>query len=324
MLRKEQSSYWKDKYRKMFKNMHSWGDVYGNKDIVSGDLTWKFTPRKLFNKDSYVSLIGNCWTQDLSIILDQLPTQIKVPSYQIDVPENREIHFNDSGTLRQQFELAVGGLKELHEEPLWKTSKGYVHPFLEYHKYFKTEKECRVYADKIFESVKDSILNSDVIFITIGIVEHWINPKNNLIYRTIPHPDIINDLQPEFKRQTTQDVLDDLEKIYNIILLHNKDCKVILDMTPATITSTFTDLDVRQASRDGISRIRAAIGEFVEKYPDISHFPSYELIYDSKDWVSFMQKDYRHITYETQLYLSSMFIDFYGDGIEYHRDYLNE
>ena len=109
-------------------------------------------------------------------------------------------------------------------------------------------------------------------------------------------PQIIDPFLVRHKNLSFEDNLYELEKIIKLYKKKVPDIKLILSVSPIHLNRTYSKNNhIVAASCYSKSVIRAAIGEFVKRYPDcVYYFPSYEtIIYGEKEvW----EKDLRHVS----------------------------
>lgn len=183
------------------------------------------------------------------------------------------------------------------EKDMWRTDQGkWGHPCRSPNKRYESL-DALLAEDKIInEKAKSLFLEAEVIVITLGGTEIWRNPQTKLSYTTIPFPDVFNSQMPgiaEFHNLNFQENYDALEAIVTMTKKHNPRAKIIFTVSPNRMTFTATDKDVVQATCQGKSTLRTAVGEICEKYPEITrYFHSYEL---------FEYNDYPQMVYDDQL-----------------------
>ena len=86
---------------------------------------------------------------------------------------------------------------------------------------------------------------------------------------------------------------------YKLLKTHNKECKLILTVSPIPLHATFrTDLDVVSASHYSKSVLSASARRLVDMYEDIYYFPSYEYIVYGYQRIGgpWKPNDSRHVT----------------------------
>ncbi len=195
--------------------------------------------------------------------------------------------------------------------PYWKVSNGYIHPFKSYYDVFPTIDTLQVRSDELDRAANDLIQNADLIVITLGLIETWMQPRTGNFYRQIPPPEVFETIDARFYRLAVRDIIDDHSQI-RAILKSNTKAEIVLTVSPVPLHSTFTPMDVRVANAKSKSRIRAAVSEFVEQYTDVHYFHSYEIVTTSEQWSDFMLEDGRHVHPRAVDYIIQQFLKFYA------------
>lgn len=128
---------------------------------------------------------------------------------------------------------------------------------------------------------RKAIQNADVLILTLGLTEIWEDKidKSVICLPSGPYVNEGGDMDNyQFRVSRYQENLDNLEAIYRIIKANNKDCKIVMTVSPVHLWATFReDLDVISANCNSKSTLRAAADEFVCNHDDVFYFPSYEI-----------------------------------------------
>ena len=207
--------------------------------------------------------------------------------------------FYDILSVKQVFEHLFDN-KTYKKKDMWKTSNGrWRHPFRHPGKVYKTLDSLWKEDRQINDLAKKYILSADVIAITIGGSELWRNPNTKLGYTTIPFPDVFNDQMPNIAEGYTltfQEHLDCLDFIYKTIRRVNPKAELIFTVSPHRMTFTVSEKDVVQATCQGKSTIRTAVGEFTDRIKEnASYFHSYEIVEYAEYPELFYDSDFRHV-----------------------------
>tara|TARA_B100001971_G_C18117718_1_gene497739 strand:+ start:64 stop:1032 length:969 start_codon:yes stop_codon:yes gene_type:complete len=143
---------------------------------------------------------------------------------------------------------------------------------------------------------KNSIINSDVIIITLGLIETWIDKKKLKAWHSF-HGNSLKKKSIEnladFKQLDFNEVYNYLLKTVNIIN-PKKDKKIIFTVSPIPLNFTFTDQDIVIANKYSKSLLRAAVEKVIDN-KSIYYFPSYEIVQDCVGWPLSYKKDKRHV-----------------------------
>ena len=150
--------------------------------------------------------------------------------------------------------------------------------------------------NEILNKLNNSLKNADVIIITLGLIETWIDKDKNFAWHSF-HGDALNkksiDDLAYFKQLNYGDVTNYIQKIIKIInTIGNK--KIIFTVSPIPLNFTFTNNDVVIANKYSKSVLRSAIDGFIDN-KDIFYFPSFEIIQDCVGWPNSFKDDKKHI-----------------------------
>lgn len=263
----------------------------------------KFEKKPLINKDSRIATIGSCFAAELAAAIERL--KLKGAMHPAGLVYN-------TSTIRQEVERIFGGWREYKEEPNWKVKTGYVNPFKDHRQSFNDEKKLKDWSDKLDKQAEELFQTSDIIVITLGLIESWRNPKTGNFFTAIPHPDVFPTLGAEFHRLTVSEMIEDLTRIRKAIKENTK-AEIIFTVSPVPLHSTMTTKDVRVANTESKSRIRAAVSEFIEQNPDVHYFHSYEIVMTAERLSDFMMEDGRHVHRHAVDYIIRQFLLKFAD-----------
>jgi len=181
-------------------------------------------------------------------------------------------------------------------------------------------------AQKDFQShikcSRKAIMKARVLILTLGLTEIW-EDKSDQSVICLPSGPYFNEGggldEYVFRVSRYQENLDNLEKIYQILKKHNKECKLVITVSPVHLWATFRkDMDVISANCNSKSTLRAAADEFTSRHDDVYYFPSYEI---ATSFTMMMNqtcfekgKENFHINKETVEQIMKHFFKFYSKG----------
>lgn len=158
--------------------------------------------------------------------------------------------------------------------------------------------------EKHVEAVKQSFLQSKIFVITLGLNECWQlhdgtfmsrNPRENM-FHLVKH-----------RTLTVQENVDNIQRFFDIIKVHNPDFKLIISVSPIPFLATgrANEQHIITANCHSKSVLRVAADELVRKNQDMYYLPSYELVTECVEdaW----EADHRHVKPETVGKVVSMF-----------------
>jgi GSCFA family len=260
-------------------------------------------PVLLIGPTTKVATIGSCFAEELASMMGNVGIQGAMHPGGL---------YYSTATIRQELERIAGGWPKRLDEPIWDIGGRWVDPYRDYKTPFPDE--AALYAARAdAETAADALFrDAKVVVVTLGLIETWRSPVTGDTYRQIPHPAIFPDLQPVFHRLTVTEMLDDLERIRQVVR-EVLGAEMIVTTSPVPLHATFTDHDVRVANTESKSRIRAAVSEFVDRHPDVHYFHSYEMVVTAERQSDFFRDDGRHVHRHAVRYIISEFLRLYGD-----------
>ena len=317
----------------MFKNIvnNRWKQV----EKKSGIYIPTINPTRFINKDSKVCLMGSCFADQIGWVLKESKINIG------DVIVNDKMKsvqypwgtffspLNLYNILKLTMDRNID--KVLDEKSFFKVHKSFTgnnfekkeiessnYKLINYFIKGRTEtadiKYAREKIKKNFTIFYNSILQADVVIITLGLIETWVDRKKKIAWHSFQGNPIkkksLNDLA-EFHILDIYETTDIIKKIIKIINSISKK-KIIFTVSPIPMNYTFTDKDVVVANKYSKSVLRASIEKFIDN-KNIFYFPSFEIVLDCIGWPAAFQKDKRHIElkyfnkYIKPLFLNSFF-----------------
>ena len=145
--------------------------------------------------------------------------------------------------------------------------------------------------------VSDLFSTSDVIILTLGLTEGWVNTDTGVVYPIAPGV-TAGEYHPEKHRFFNQNVSEVIEELTNFVtLIRSKNSKVnlILTVSPVPLAATFEKMHVINASSYSKSVLRVAAQEAVSMFDFVHYFPSYEMVTSPLGQGSYFEDDFRHI-----------------------------
>ncbi|HYW81213.1 MAG TPA: GSCFA domain-containing protein [Thermoguttaceae bacterium] len=239
----------------------------------------------LIGPTTRIATIGSCFAEEIAAAMSRLNVCGTMH------PTGRVYN---TRSIRQEIERVFGGWAEYRLDMPWKVQGGFVHPFKDPGKVFPTEEALQTWSDEADRRADELFRSADVVVITLGLIEAWMQPATGNVYRHIPHPDVFESLGAKFHRLSVAEMIDDLTRIRAVVREHTG-AEIILTVSPIPLHATMTSLDVRIANTESKSRIRAAVSEFVEAFPDVHYFHSYEIVTTADSLNDFVKDDGRHV-----------------------------
>ena len=255
----------------------------------------------LIKSDSKIATIGSCFASELASAMSRLT---------LDGAMHPAGLFYNTKSIRQEFERIFESW-DAGVSP-WQTQAGFIHPLKSYRKTYDTSDALMKWSEDIDAQADTLFKSPDLIVITLGLIEAWRMPDSQLYLPQIPHPDIFESSGAEFCRLSVQDMFEDLEVVRACIKKYTQ-AELILTVSPIPLHSTFTDKDVRVANTESKSRIRAAVSQFIDAYPDVHYFHSYEIVTTAERLSDFMLEDGRHVHRHAVDYILEQFLTAFAE-----------
>jgi len=142
------------------------------------------------------------------------------------------------------------------------------------------------------------VFQSDIVVITLGLVEAWYDRETELYLVEVPAAQAVR-REPDRFAFDVVDVprcVEILHEIRELLRRHGKaGLRIVLTVSPVPLDRTFTDADVIVANSLSKTTLRQAAEELVRQVDDVDYFPSYEAAMASHPdlvWTA----DRRHVT----------------------------
>ncbi len=254
---------------------------------------------RIFNEDSlrYAS-IGTCFAEEFS---KYISTQHKYLEY-IKTEDNvfyASANWGRVYTLPNLQQIIEYSLTNKHNVLIEQSkTKGFFDPFREYSVgYKKNPNEASASIIKHREASRYVFLNAQILVITIGQNEGWVDKIEKIVWGTTPlsynfHDESTNRFTyTEFSYSKNTSCLDE---IINTLTKCNPKIKIILTVSPVAAEATFTQNNIITQSFAGKCTLRAVVHEIIKKYEgSVYYFPSFEMVF-CKNQSSF-RSDNRHV-----------------------------
>ncbi len=132
----------------------------------------------LIDKHTKVFAMGSCFALEIAKYLNKKNYNILTPKSELnDVVDHRLIWYNTYSIL-YEFERIVGIFKQNNDD-IWKTSSGqYQDPYRRC-VFSNTKKGLLNLINDLNKRIKECIISSEVLIITLGLVEAWAKSDDN-------------------------------------------------------------------------------------------------------------------------------------------------
>jgi hypothetical protein len=142
-----------------------------------------------------------------------------------------------------------------------------------------------------------TIREATTVFMTLGLTETWVDRETGLVLNVPPAPLYIKKYGDRFAffNATYPDTLEALES--TIALIRDKcraDMKFIVTVSPVSLFSTYTQMDVVTANTYSKSVLRAVAQTVANKHAFVDYYPSFEMIMNSPRMTTW-ERDQHHV-----------------------------
>jgi len=275
---------------------------------------------QLINNDTKVCLMGSCFADEIGWVLKENNINIGEVGY---VKELRHVlypwgtFFNPLNLLHVLEHTMNVGRINFNEKAFIKVPKDIKGNHFETDNEKLTEDEYNLWClylkarlqssnleksvaevNEKLEKFKNSIINADVIIITLGLIEAWIDNESKKYWHSF-HGNAIKkesiENRASFELLSYEKVSQAIDNIINIFHSIDKEKKIIFTVSPIPLNFTFTDKDIIVANRYSKSILRSAIEKYIDD-KKIYYFPSFEIVLDCVGWpAAYKEEDKRHI-----------------------------
>lgn len=251
------------------------------------------TQEKIINPATAVGSAGSCFASEIAIALQKESFNYVVTepnigvdgSYRFMSPSERPVSCAAWGTIfntpsfRQLAEKAFD--ERILPKILWHTRVNgvnkYYDPFRENIEFESPEAFEENY-DKHKAAAREAFLKLDVFVVTLGLNEVWYFKADGSAFSRSPWriaPSLV-----ERRILTVEENVADLQRMLDILRVHNKNIKLIVTLSPIGLHATFrADAQhVITANSHSKAVLRVAAEEFVRRNTGVYYFPSYEMV----------------------------------------------
>jgi len=236
-------------------------------------------PRFFIPQNCTIFTIGSCFARNIEEKLQgfSLPTRsFSVPKTEWPNRPNGLLNEYNPGTICQRIAWALTG-KSFDKSGVIEEGAGYVDLLLP---------ACTpVTEERIFQrrndidSVYKFLLASDVVIITLGLIEAWYDCRSSLYINRMPPAQAIKREPDRFELHIL-----DYDESYSLIelaiskLIASGCRKIILTISPVPLRTTFSGKDCVIANSFSKSVLRVCAERLYRKYTEVDYFPSYEMV----------------------------------------------
>lgn len=263
--------------------------------------------------------IGSCFARNVEERLEQAGAT--VTSRHIRVRDLGNKSAREGGVFNKYTPASIlqelkwsAGIEEYPEEALLPVSKSnYYDPFLSGKAGSGTIEELMARRQEVKEYFAQAF-QADVVILTLGLIEAWIDQETGLILNEAPQPKVLarNKERFSFLKLSLEQCEEALAEIHSILVAKGKPGqKIILTVSPVPLGRTFTADDIIVANTTSKSTLRVAALRLAERTQDLDYFPSYEGVLHSDPALSW-QRDRLHVSDVVVGHIIKTFLHRYG------------
>jgi len=307
--------------RHKFESWQVWPGSYGNK-FIPGQYPHDTCQGLVIDKSTPIASMGSCFAREIRKVL--LRQGYNYITEEIDHPAS--VHASaawertyNTFSMRQIFEYTFESFTPQKRWWISPETNQVQDPYRRIILYDSIEGAEKDFKNHVEQS-KKAILKAKVLILTLGLTEIW-EDKSDKSVICLPSGPYFDEGggQDEytFRVSRYQENLDNLEKIYKLVHKYNKDCKIVITISPVHLWATFRkDIDVISANCNSKSTLRAVADEFVCRHDDVFYFPSYEVATSFNMMMNQSCFEYGkenfHINRETVELIMKIFFEFYS------------
>jgi hypothetical protein len=284
-------------------NMKLWADFTRQPSLA-------VSRRGLLTPETKIFTMGSCFAVEIRRAMARrgyavFPRYLDVefdPTEQIFdmIPKREAVAHYDTFVIRQEFEAALGvwtdreaGFWEVHDTP-GLGPLAYQEPTRKLI-YAKTPEALKNLNDKIDAVVRQGILESELIVITLGLTEVWRHDKTGRYLCRPPGTGYGSGSGlATFRQSTFVENYLNVKATLDLLFSRFPEKHVVLTVSPVPLAMTYSDTDVGTANLESKSILRAVAGQICREYAGrVTYFPSYEMA-TIMPWPVF-QEDKRHV-----------------------------
>jgi len=176
------------------------------------------------------------------------------------------------------------------------SNKGVIDPYREGF-LFRDESEAETAISEHIVNSRAALTNCDVLILTIGQNETWVNLSDGTAWAHKPPPEVVESHGKEqfvLKQFSLYENIENLSEILRLFWENNPSAKVIFTVSPVPSYATFYNMNVAVRSFENKAVLLLAVKDVVCKHSEqCFYFPSFEMAILSNN--PSMQLDNRHV-----------------------------
>lgn len=275
-----------DAYKQLFRNVRagtfSMPPKLAGAHYVDGGIFPPIDPPFKLKQGGKIFTIGSCFAREVeSVLLDcgfDVPSaEFEIPPSELPFPGPHLLNEYNAGTIVQRLE-SVAGRFTYGDKGIEITDRGAIDLFVHIGSSPVTLERLHERRRQI-ALLNQQILASDVVVITLGLVESWFDTQDDCYLNRAPSQKLVR-AEPgryEFHRMDVDDVCLRVERGIEL-LIDRGVANVILTVSPVPVEATFMPDSCPISNSYSKAVLRVCADLITKKYEQVTYFPSFEIV----------------------------------------------
>jgi GSCFA family len=281
------------------------GDMAGNR-VFNGLLDIKVNPKFKLGVKPKIFTTGSCFAREIEFAFHH--AGIPVLSWNPESGMRNELfHRYNTFAMLNDFRYALEGGYD--EQLAMETPIGWID--YSSNGVCASREELLMERHRVIDTHKN-ILQSDVLVVTLGLVEAWYDKKTETYLNFTPSEILATNLS-RFECRVT-DYSENLLTVKNLVKYLrdrvNPSLKIIITVSPVPLNVSFSDKDIVQSNTLSKATLRAVAQTVADEDEYVDYFPSYEIVTLSNPNDAWLP-DRRHVKREAVEHIVKIFKDAY-------------
>ncbi|HEX8047394.1 GSCFA domain-containing protein [Rhizobium sp.] len=227
--------------------------------------------------------IGSCFARNIEEVLVVHGFNVPVKAFtlagpEIALPPNHILNEYNAGTTMQRIESVCDLFEYTDEMGIEETDKGFLDLFLHVLT-LPTSYDRLIERRREIQTLYKEMLSSDVVILTMGLIEAWYDNTFNCYLNKTPSNMLIraDESRFSFHRFELDDVVKRMSRGIEVALEFGVK-NILLTVSPVPLETTFTRDGSVLANSYSKAVLRVAADILSKKYPQVDYFPSYEIV----------------------------------------------
>ena len=249
---------------------------------------------KLNKTNDTICTLGSCFALEIRKELEKRGYKT-LPSGD----SNRELVWYNTFSILYEFERAFTDFKTNYDD-CWQISDGRWQEPSRRLVFSSDLDSLKDKSEKLDSEITEGIEKANVYIVTLGMCEMFKHKKSGRIICTHPQYGLSAGKRSkglkmvDFHNSSKEESIENLKKIYDLIMHHNSSASIIFTVSPVPLLKTFTKKSVKVANSESKKKLQWAAKTLSEKTPNVYYFDSFEYCMSIPDAKRY-RKDRRHV-----------------------------